>query len=132
MCEYKIDSKLNNFYLNLQSNWVNILPEKRDSVLDNAIAVNREYLVAVYMRNVTNVIQIHNLKDGKYLFDVETPIGTVNSISGSRNSTEFFYKITSFLHPGIVYRYDFNASLAINKIKVLHTNISIHYIHCLF
>ena len=99
-----------------ESNWLNILPEDEVSVLNDAVAVNKEYLAVIYMRDVVHIIQIHNLADGKYLWDVDTPIGTVSSVSAERTDTDFFYKITSFLHPGIIYRYDFSTTP--NTIKV--------------
>ena len=40
-----------------EENWVNILPEDDDSVLDNVVAVNKDYLAAIYMRDVVHIIQ---------------------------------------------------------------------------
>lgn len=99
-----------------ESNWVNILPEDQISVLNDAVAVNNDYLAVIYMRDVVHVIEMHNLADGKYLWDIDTPIGTVSSVSADRNGTDFFYKITTFLSPGTVYRYDFSTNP--NTIKV--------------
>ena len=99
-----------------EENWVNILPEDDDSVLDNVVAVNKDYLAAIYMRDVVHIIQIHQLKDGKHLWDADTPVGTVSSISAKREDKSLFYKITSFLQPGIIYRYDFDTEP--NTIKV--------------
>ena len=107
------------------TNWVNIVSEDKISVLDDAIAVNNNYLAVIYMRDVVHIIQIHRLFDGKYLWDIDTPIGTVSSVSAERNDTELFYKITSYLHPGIVYRYDFNTNP--NTIRVRHTTFRTCY-----
>lgn len=84
-------------------------------VLSDALVVNKDFLVAVYMIDVVNVIQVFKIT-GEFLFDVDTPIGTISSISGKVKGTEFFYKFTTFLSPGIIYRYDFSVNP--NKIKV--------------
>ena len=60
------------------------------------------------MIDVVNVIEVYDLHTGKYLFDVDTPIGTISSISGRIQDQEFFFKLTTFLSPGIIYHYDFS------------------------
>ncbi|XP_054157272.1 uncharacterized protein LOC128955623 [Oppia nitens] len=93
-----------------ESNWEVILPEHEISVLNDVVAVNKNYMAVIYMRDVVHIIEIHRLSDGQYLWDVDTPIGTVNGISGDRDGKELFYKISSFLSPGVIYRYDFNTN----------------------
>ncbi len=91
------------------------------AVLDGCVAVNKDYLAAIYMRDVVHIIEMRNLYDGKYLWDIDTPIGTVSGISADRNGVDLFYKIASFLHPGTIYRYDFTTNP--NTIKVSQKSI---------
>lgn len=86
------------------------MPENKKSVLTDTLVVNQKFLVAVYMVNVVDAIQVHDLSTGKHLFDVHTPIGHVSSIYGSTKDTEFFYKIATFFSPGTIYRYDFSST----------------------
>lgn len=97
-----------------QDNWKDVIAES-EHVLSNTIVVNRNYLVCVYMIDVVNVIRIYELHTGQFLFDVDTPIGTISSISGKISQQEFFYKFTTFLSPGIIYHYNFSVSP--NKVK---------------
>ncbi|CAG2105308.1 unnamed protein product, partial [Medioppia subpectinata] len=104
-----------------EANWENIVPEHAISVLNDAVAVANDYLAVVYMRDVVQIIEIHNLNDGRYLWDIDTPIGTVGGLSGDRDGKELFYKMTSFLNPGIIYRYDFNTNP--NTISVFKSSV---------
>lgn len=79
------------------------------------MVVNQDYLISVYMIDVVNVLQVFKLQTGQFLFDIDTPIGTISSIGGKVKDQEFFYKFSTFLSPGIIYRYDF--SVKPNKIK---------------
>ncbi len=80
------------------------------AVLDGCVAVNKDYLAAIYMRDVVHIIEMRNLYDGKYLWKIDTPIGTVSEISADKNGVDLFYRIASFLQPGIIYRYDFTTN----------------------
>ena len=105
-----------------ESNWHNIIGEDPQKVLNNAVAVNNHSLAVIYMKNVVQSIEIHNLVNGKYLWNVDIPIGTVDSISAQRTETDLFYKITTFLEPGIIYHYDFST----NRTKVSSSNEQAH------
>ena len=106
---------INKFLVWFQENWKDVLPENPTYVLSDTLIVNTDKLVAVYMIDVVNVIQVYKIT-GEFLFDVDTPIGTISSIYGKNTGDEFFYKFTTFLSPGIIYRYDF--SVKPNKVKV--------------
>src|SRR5699024_11507318 len=93
-----------------------VIPEIGGEVLKYAKIVNKDHLIAVYMVNVVDQIRVFNLHSGKFLFKLDTPLGTISSIRGNGQDSEFFYKVVNFLTPGIVYRYDFNAKS--NQLKV--------------
>lgn len=52
-------------------------------------------------------MQVNCLATGKFIRKFPLEIGQVISFSGSKNNSEIFYQIESFLTPGIIYRYDF-------------------------
>lgn len=97
-----------------QEKWVNILPENQTKVLKSVVAVNRDYLGVVYMKDVIDYIEIYGLKDGKHIKTLNTTIGTIETIDAKRQDSELFFKVVSFLSPGTVYRYDFKG----NELKV--------------
>lgn len=93
-----------------RSNWVDILPEHKSNVLSAVEAVDGDKLAALYVQNVSHVIQVHNLADGAYIANIETPLGVnVQGFSAKRNGTELLYKLVSFLNPGIIVKYDFKS-----------------------
>jgi len=85
--------------------------------LENAMVVDEDKLIAVYSRNVINIIEIHNLTDGKYIESVDIPVGTVSGISGQRNGNDFFYKVQTFLTPETVYRIVFSNNTITNNVS---------------
>jgi prolyl oligopeptidase PreP (S9A serine peptidase family) len=87
------------------------LPERKFETLKNAIVVNKDQLVAVYMRDVIDSIEIHNLYDGKFIKSLDIPVSTVSDISGDREAVDFFYMIKTFFIPQIIYRFIFNGEL---------------------
>jgi prolyl oligopeptidase len=89
-------------------NWKDIVPEHDKDVLDSAQCVHGDNLVVIYIRDVINIIELHELKSGKFVRQIDIPIGTIVSFSGRRKQSEVFFYLTSFLTPGIMYHYDFN------------------------
>jgi len=89
------------------NNWVEIVPEDSEAVIDDAICVDNDKIAIVYMRNVINQVEIYNLENGQLFKKFDIPIGTV-IVSGRRENHEIFFYITSFLSPGQIYHYDFN------------------------
>jgi prolyl oligopeptidase PreP (S9A serine peptidase family) len=87
------------------------LPERKSEALKNAIVVNKDYLVTVYIRDVVDSIEIRNLYDGKFIKSLDIPVSTVSDISGDRDGVDFFYMIKSFFIPQIIYRFIFNGKL---------------------
>ena len=90
-------------------NWVDILPEHKTNILTNVVAVNNNSVAAVYVKNVSHVIEIHSLKDGSYVRNLETQMGiNVHYIKADRNGSELIYKRSSFMLPEIIYKVDMN------------------------
>jgi prolyl oligopeptidase len=75
-----------------------------------ATVVNNNKLVLVYLQDVKHVIKLFDLSTGKPLapFDLPIPVGSiVKSITGRKKDSEMFYSFSSWLSPGVIYRFDF-------------------------
>lgn len=86
--------------------WVDIVPEHKDNVLECCFVVDHDKLITVYMKDVTNIVELRNLKDGSLIKQFDLPIATVDTLSGKRKQSEVFFYLSSFTLPGTVYRYD--------------------------
>lgn len=58
------------------------------------------------MIDVQNKLKVFRLMDGKYLYDIEIPIGSIMAAGGKMKSSEFFFRHSTFLSPGIIYHHD--------------------------
>lgn len=92
-----------------ESNWVDIIPEDQQAVLDVAKCVDGDKLAVVYMRDVIDQVEIRSLASGELLKKIELPIGTVG-VWGKREQSELFFSITSFLSPGTIFHFDFKGN----------------------
>ena len=87
-----------------KSEWKTLVEESKNP-LSSAYCFNDKYLILLYTQDVHDVLQLHNLEDGKFIKNIDMPsLGTI-SISLQKHLDEFFFKFTSFLYPGIIYRY---------------------------
>ncbi|RIB07957.1 prolyl endopeptidase-like protein [Gigaspora rosea] len=84
-----------------------IIKEHPTDVLSFTYVIAQTNLVLTYMHDVKEKICIYTLSTGKHIKDLPIPIGSIDSITGKREDTEFFFKFVSFLNPGVIYRYDF-------------------------
>jgi prolyl oligopeptidase len=114
ICYMRTNRDAPNFRLvkvNLKSpaveNWVDLIPEHPKDVLDWCTATNKDFLVACYIRDVVNALEIRKLSDGSLVKTLDIPIGSITGFSGNRKQSEIFYYFTSFLTPGIIYHYNF-------------------------
>jgi prolyl oligopeptidase len=88
-----------------RENWRTVIPQSED-VLQSA-SLTADMLVINVMHDAHDEIVLHEL-DGTLVRAVELPsLGSVGGFGGRRDATETYYSFTSFLHPTVVYRYDF-------------------------
>lgn len=89
-------------------NWVELIPQTH-SVLTNVFCVNQSYLLVNYMKDVKDVLYLYRLNDGSFIRELELPgLGSINDFSCKKTDPDMFYKFTSFVNPGTIYRYNFD------------------------
>ncbi|VVA91979.1 unnamed protein product [Arabis nemorensis] len=88
------------------NNWTDVIAEHEKDVLSTACAVNGNYLVVSYMSDVKHILQIRDLKSGSLLHSLPVDIGSVCGVFARRKDTTFFFRFTSFLTPGVIYKCD--------------------------
>jgi prolyl oligopeptidase len=78
-------------------------------------------LIIIYKRDVANIIRIFDTISRKFIKDIKLPCpGKINGLSKSSDGKEdIFFKFTSFLYPGTIYKY----SLESNELIVLKESI---------
>ncbi|KAG0345385.1 hypothetical protein BG004_003749 [Podila humilis] len=92
--------------LNRDKVFVDLVPQA-DGVLGRVNVLNKNKLVVAYMHDVKDCLYIHDLATGKFLQQINVPIGTISGMTGHRGDNELFFAFSSFLSPGTLFRYDF-------------------------
>ena len=53
-----------------------------------------------------SILSLHNLSDGAHVSNFPLEMGSITGYSGKRHQTEIFYRLVSFLSPGVIFRCD--------------------------
>ncbi|MBW0493637.1 hypothetical protein O181_033352 [Austropuccinia psidii MF-1] len=94
-----------------QESFQDLIPEDPEANLETYHPINQNQVVVVYSRHVNDELYLYDLASGKRIKRIgENLIGNCVQLTGRREHDEFFFSITNFLSPGIVYRYQFNQS----------------------
>lgn len=89
---------------NPKAPWKDIIPAGKD-VLQEVVASGKIF-IAKYMKDATSVLRMFS-KDGKDLGEIPLEsIGTVDQLSASKKSDKFYYALTSFITPSVIYEFD--------------------------
>lgn len=87
-----------------KTSWKTVVPESKNP-LESAICFNDTFLLLLYTIDATDVLHLHKLETGEFIKTIELPsLGSV-SLSCQKHQEEFFFKFTSYLYPGLIYRY---------------------------
>ncbi|CAL8083601.1 unnamed protein product [Orchesella dallaii] len=89
-----------------QRYWTTLIPEHNKYTLEGAYIVNEDKLVLKYLEDVKSRLEIRSLRNGTLIQLIHIPLGSVDSFGGKRSDSEFFFRVVSFLTPGIIYRVD--------------------------
>jgi prolyl oligopeptidase len=87
--------------------WREVVPEQPEPLGSVSLLNDSRTLVLQYTRDACSVVKLATV-EGEILGEIELPApGTVWGFGGRQDETETFYEFSSFLHPGVIYRYDF-------------------------
>ena len=86
-----------------------LVPEHERNVLEWTTCINRDKLVLCYMKDVKNVLDVHDLESGGFLYNVGLDVGSVMSYSGREKHSEMFFGFSSMTVPSTIYRLDLSA-----------------------
>ncbi|XP_037041818.1 prolyl endopeptidase-like isoform X1 [Bradysia coprophila] len=85
-------------------NWSTLVPEHEKNSLQYANIIDNDKIILEYLVDVNSRLEVRSLIDGKLIQVIDTPVGSVDSIWGKKSHNELFYRVVSFLIPGIIYR----------------------------
>lgn len=86
--------------------WITLIREHEKDVLEWASPINNNQLVLCYIHDVKSALHLHDLATGERITTFPLDVGTISGYSGKKKDDEIFYKFTSFLTPGVIYRCD--------------------------
>lgn len=93
--------------------WEDLLAQHEQELLESAVPLAGELMVVEYLRDVRSVLQLRSLATAELVEELELPgLGAVQSFSGRRKDSEFFFSFTSLVEPGATYRVDVSSGRA--------------------
>lgn len=99
--------------------WDEVLAEHETDVLVSVSATDLDKMLIVYQRDVKHILELHELGSGRLLREIPLPdLGCVD-VQSKRRHSNFFYRFTSFSHPGSIFCMD----LAMSKEPVLFKQV---------
>jgi prolyl oligopeptidase len=85
--------------------WKTVIPEDREAVIDNYKIINNHLFVSA-LEDARSLLKIYDL-EGKFIKELPLPtIGSIGALTGEEDGDELFFYFSSYLIPGIIYRYD--------------------------
>lgn len=95
--------------VNETATFTEIIPEPKDQIVqESSWAVGDGYILVQYLEHVKNVLTLYDLK-GNTIKSLDLPgIGTT-IVAAHRFQPTFFFKFTSFLYPGTIYKADIDS-----------------------
>lgn len=92
--------------LNAPATVTPVIPHDSSALLEFAVCCAGDKLVVSHLSNVQPSITLFNL-EGESLFEImSSSVCSVQGLSGRKEHSELFYKVSSFNDPGVIYRFD--------------------------
>ena len=96
--------------------WRDVLPHHDVNVLADVLCTGGKFLAAIYMEDAHHILTLYDM-GGAEVHRVDLPdVGTVASLNGRKEDSEFFYSFLGFVTPGLKFRFDVSAMRA-DKIR---------------
>ena len=70
-----------------------------------------------FLQDVKNVLQVHDLESGKFLYKVPLAIGSIDGVHGRKKSNELFFKFSSMVNPGVIYFLDMSQESPVPQVS---------------
>lgn len=68
--------------------------------------MRRDKIVLKYLVDVKSQLEVRSLTNGSLIQQIDIPFGSIDSSWGKKSHNELFFRVVSFLTPGIIYRVD--------------------------
>ncbi|KAL3077291.1 hypothetical protein niasHS_013280 [Heterodera schachtii] len=88
--------------------WQVVIEEEKQRKLERAWPVDGDKLLVCYLENVKSTLSVHSLDDGRELYKLPLPIGSLSGVFAEKSKSEIFVGFQSFLVPFILYHGDFS------------------------
>ncbi|KAF9240642.1 prolyl oligopeptidase [Melanogaster broomeanus] len=94
---------------------VDLIPEQKDALLDNVVAVGKDKFVVVYKRNVIDEIYLYTMTGEQVTRIAPSFVGTAEVYS-RRSLSDFFVSMFSFTNPGIIGRFNLDSFESVSSL----------------
>ncbi|KAL3109207.1 hypothetical protein niasHT_016113 [Heterodera trifolii] len=94
--------------VNSNDQWQVVIEEDKQRCLEWACPVDGDKLLVCYLEDVKNALYVHALDDGRELYKLPLPIGSVGGVFAEKSKSKIFVGFESFLVPFILYHGDFS------------------------
>uniref|UniRef100_A0A914GW39 Prolyl endopeptidase n=1 Tax=Globodera rostochiensis TaxID=31243 RepID=A0A914GW39_GLORO len=88
--------------------WQVVVGEDELRKLEWASPVDKDKLIVCYMEDVKNTLYIHSIDDGRMLYQLPLPIGSLSGVFARKSMSKIFVGFESFLVPTVVFHGDFS------------------------
>eukprot|EP00475_Leptophrys_vorax_P015929 TRINITY_DN22315_c0_g1_i1.p1 TRINITY_DN22315_c0_g1~~TRINITY_DN22315_c0_g1_i1.p1 ORF type:complete len:766 (-),score=203.36 TRINITY_DN22315_c0_g1_i1:48-2345(-) len=100
-----------------------VIPHSESCLVNYVFCVNEDKLVVSLLRDVKEELRLYDLNGNHLETALEPSVLAVVGVSGRKNHSEIFIKVSSFVIPGMIYRMDLKESLKL-KHNFLETRVN--------
>lgn len=87
-----------------RENWITVIPEQENEVLQSADIVSKRILTT-YMKDASSRLYVFDQQGNKTEVGLPT-LGTASGFGGKKEDSVIFYTFTSFTYPPTIFKYD--------------------------